>query len=122
MRLHGKSAVAVVALVAGGMLAVVAPASATIAASLSPTTQYRAYGATATWSAGWSGGSPYNTTFTYGDGTSTIINNTSTTSHSYNDNFYPCIASTFYQQLKVSNASGSATQNASTHITSGGAC
>jgi integrase/recombinase XerC len=74
---------------------------------------------------GWAvdGPGPYNTTFSYGDGSSTVINNTTITSHGYSHTFYSCTGQTYTQTLRVGFGGGtSASATVKTFVGKGRLC
>ncbi|MHB8470177.1 MAG: hypothetical protein ACYDCH_10540 [Gaiellaceae bacterium] len=114
--------VLVVAAVATAGLVAVASAYG-IGATLDPGTQSVCSGCSASWGGAWSGVSPYNVTFSYGDGTSWTANGTTSTSHGWSDAFYTCTGQTYNQHLHVQDHNGStADAYASTLVSKGNIC
>jgi hypothetical protein len=70
-------------------------------ASISPASQSHAHAVKSTWTLTWSGYTPYEVHFSYGDGF--VLNNASTaevskvTSHT----FFPCVKTTYHQFLNI---------------------
>lgn len=97
-----------------------------ISGAISPSSQNRAYGQTATWGAAWGERAPYDITWRYGDGASWTRLGTSLTSQGFSRSFTPCpYAKRYYQSLDVKERSTGATfrATASTYVTStGGPC
>lgn len=93
------------AVVAGLTLALILAGSLPVysaGASLSPSTQNRQYGQTASWQAAWGHVAPYKVVFAYGDGGLAVINSTSATGTTFHRQFYPCPdAQTYLQQLAI---------------------
>lgn len=121
---RAKVLMAAVIVAGSAVVAAGAPAWA-VGATLTPNTQSINYGGTGRWTGSWSGGSPYNTTFTYGDGASTVINSTTATSRAYTHVFYPCATTNFSERLSITAIGGGSTTasaTATTHVNGGGAC
>jgi len=92
--------VAVVALV-------LAAAAYATGANISPESQVGHSGVQVSWTGSWSGTSPFDVYFYYGDGgANTHLSNTSATSHTFHYTFYPCIDTVYYQTLEVTDHLG----------------
>lgn len=77
-------------------------AAAAYAASISPETQTAQGGNYVNWTGYWSGTSPFDVTFAFGDGTSAPEQNPDySTSSGFSHPFYPCYETTYTQKLKV---------------------
>lgn len=102
-----------------------APDAFATTASISPATQSHAYGVLSSWTLIWSGQSAYKVNFTYGDGGSWSVVNTTATSEGRTHHFYPCSTTTFSQSLKIyqpGNSTPTASSSSTSHETGGGAC
>lgn len=77
-------------------------AAAAFAASISPYQQGAQGGDSVTWTGYWSGTSPFDVTFHFGDGSSSGLSNTYATSATFGPHkFYPCYETTYTQTLDV---------------------
>lgn len=93
-----KSSIAFAAMLT---LALVSPALA-VTADASPESQTHAHGVQSSWSGSWTGLSPYDVVFYYGDGLSdnrgsAVTYHSTTFAHTY----YPCTGTTFTAHLNV---------------------
>ncbi len=110
------------AFAAGVTLMAAGPASA-IGATLVPDTQSVCSGCYATWGGAWTGTSPYNVVFYYGDGTDWSVNGTTSTSHGWSHSFYTCTGQEYTQHLHVQDHTGAkADAYAYTSVTKGNIC
>ncbi len=93
-------------IIASGLLAALifgltSPALA-ISMTLSPSSQNRNNGATASWSASWGFYAPFDVHFSYGDGAdATWMLGTNLTAKNWSHKFYTCNDMTFTQELYV---------------------
>lgn len=92
--------------IALGTALVAAPALASTGCTLTPSTQNVAYNQAASWGAAWTGKAPFTVTFAYGDGISTTLTNTSSTSKGFTHTFSSCTGGPFTQRLTVKDAAG----------------
>lgn len=110
---------------AGSVLAAIvwttAPAFATTI-SLTPSSQSKAYGATATWGMAWGDSSPYMITFKYGDGVTYGPTSTTAGSRGFSHVFKPCTLASYTQTGSVVSAGNTASATATTRVDGRGAC
>lgn len=89
-------------IIAGGLIVIVATPALSISGSISPSTQNRSYGQTASWGAAWGERAPYDVTWRYGDGATWTRTDTTLTSQGFSRAFTPCqYPKTYYQTLDV---------------------
>jgi hypothetical protein len=93
-------------LIAVAALVFAAAAYAT-GASISPETQVGHSGVAVGWTGMWSGTSPFDVFFYYGDaGSNTHLSNTSSTSHNFSHTYFNCVDTVYDQTLEVTDHLG----------------
>ena len=77
-----------------------------LTAGVTPDHQAVCSGCAATWGASWLGQSPYQVTFSYGDGSTPWTYSGGMTSHPLEHEFFTCTGDTYQQHLHVQDHSG----------------
>lgn len=87
-------------------LTVAALSARAISAGISPSLQTGTSPYTANWNLSWSGSSPFEVLFSYGDGGGLYWPSTTSTSHNASRLFTTCVDKNYYQALSVEDTTG----------------